>query len=157
MFAALSLVALTTLATAFVARPAHARDPGGTGARRNVYGKPLQPCCMENRTGYARDGFCRFFPTDPGSHTVCAEMTAEFLQFSRAHGNDLSTPRPEWDFPGLKPGDLWCLCAARWQQALTHGAAPKVCLDATDEAALNIVRLADLQQHARAKKGEDGP
>lgn len=113
---------------------------------RNVLGGPLAPCSHTPRTGFYRDGSCRTGPEDGGLHTVCAQVTAEFLAFTRAQGNDLSTPTP-W-FPGLAPGDRWCLCAARWQEALEAGVAPPVVLAATHEAALRVVRLEDLLAHA---------
>jgi uncharacterized protein (DUF2237 family) len=99
-------------------------------------------------TGYFRDGCCNTDESDRGSHTVCARVTAEFLEFSKARGNDLSTPRPEFNFPGLKPGDRWCLCAARWKEAFEAGAAPHVFLGATHERATDIVPLADLKRFA---------
>jgi uncharacterized protein (DUF2237 family) len=99
-------------------------------------------------TGYYRTGSCETGPSDTGLHAICAEMTAEFLAFSRAAGNDLSTPRPEFGFPGLKPGDRWCLCAARWREALDAGMAPRVVLAATHERALAVVTLDDLKRHA---------
>jgi uncharacterized protein (DUF2237 family) len=99
-------------------------------------------------TGFTRSGHCETGPQDLGSHTVCAQVTREFLEFSRNSGNDLVTPAPEYDFPGLKPGDRWCLCAARWQEAFEAGAAPRVALRATHERALAIVSLADLKAHA---------
>ena len=99
-------------------------------------------------TGFYRTGCCETGEEDVGVHTVCVEVTAEFLAFSRARGNDLSTARPELGFPGLQPGDRWCLCAARWQEALEAGAAPRVVLAATHEATLEIVRLADLKRHS---------
>lgn len=99
-------------------------------------------------TGFYRDGFCRTGPGDTGLHTVCAEMTAEFLEFSRKRGNDLVTPAPEWDFPGLKPGDRWCLCVTRWKEAHDAGVAPPVSLRATHESALEWVDLEDLRDHA---------
>jgi uncharacterized protein (DUF2237 family) len=101
-------------------------------------------------TGFYRDGSCRTGPEDAGSHTVCARVTAEFLEFSRARGNDLVTPRPEWGFPGLKPGDGWCLCASRWKEALDAGCAPPVVLAATHEKALEVVNLEELRAHAVA-------
>lgn len=106
---------------------------------RNVLGTALQPCSTDPMTGYFRDGCCKTGPSDTGSHTVCAVMTAEFLAFSASVGNDLSTPRPEYHFPGLKPGDRWCLCALRWQQAHEHGVAPQVVLSATHEKAVTLV------------------
>lgn len=115
---------------------------------RNVLGGVLLPCSMAPLTGWFRDGCCNTDENDLGLHTVCAEMTAEFLEFSRAAGNDLSTPRPEYGFAGLKPGDRWCLCAPRWEEARLAGAAPKVVLAATHEATLQVCRPADLRAHA---------
>jgi uncharacterized protein (DUF2237 family) len=114
----------------------------------NVLGEPLQACCHDPLTGFYRDGYCRTGPGDRGLHTVCAEMTAEFLDFSRRAGNDLSTPVPEYGFPGLQAGDLWCLCVTRWQEAFEAGCAPRVRLSATHLSALEYVDLADLQEHA---------
>ena len=114
----------------------------------NVLGGPLEACCYQPQTGFYRDGFCRTGPGDHGVHVVCAEMTAEFLAFSRVHGNDLTTPRPEYQFPGLHPGDRWCLCAPRWQEALEAGCAPRVVLESTHLAALEFSSLEDLQAHA---------
>ncbi|WP_424832784.1 DUF2237 family protein [Ruegeria sp.] len=113
----------------------------------NVLGGVLAPCSRKPLTGFFRDGACNTCPEDQGSHTVCAVMTAEFLAFSKYVGNDLSTPRPEFDFPGLKPGDSWCLCAARFLQAHDEGCAPKVHLEATHQRALDIVPLRLLQLH----------
>ncbi len=121
-----------------------------TRTARNVLGGPLRPCSLDPLTGFFRDGCCNTGPEDAGSHTVCTELTEEFLAFSRLVGNDLSTPRPEYDFPGLKPGDRWCLCAARWREALEHGHAPPVVLASTHEAALAVVELEDLRHHATA-------
>ena len=115
---------------------------------RNVLGEPLAPCSERPLTGFHRDGCCNTGPEDLGSHTVCAEMTAEFLAYSRSVGNDLSTPMPAFGFPGLVPGDRWCLCAPRWQQALEAGSAPRVVLTGTHEAALEHCRLEDLKRHA---------
>ncbi|MFN7174774.1 MAG: DUF2237 family protein [Thermaurantiacus tibetensis] len=117
-------------------------------ADRNVLGGPLQPCSLEPLTGWLRDGCCRALPGDVGRHHVCAEVTAAFLAFSAARGNDLVTPRPEFAFPGLKPGDRWCLCSARWEEARRAGVAPPVVLEATHAQALEVVRLADLRAHA---------
>ncbi|MCA1285743.1 DUF2237 family protein [Salipiger bermudensis] len=114
----------------------------------NVLGGPLSPCSMAPLTGFFRDGHCNTCAQDAGSHTVCAVMTAEFLAYSAYVGNDLSTPRPEFQFPGLKPGDPWCLCAARFLQAHDEGCAPKVSLEATHMRALEIVPLEVLQGHA---------
>jgi uncharacterized protein (DUF2237 family) len=115
---------------------------------RNVFGGPLRPCSTDPVTGFFRNGCCDTGPADRGSHTVCAVMTAEFLALSKYLGNDLSTPRPEFRFPGLKPGDRWCLCAARFLQAYEEGAAPQVCLEATHARALEIVPLAILKASA---------
>ncbi|EAR09949.1 DUF2237 family protein [Reinekea blandensis] len=114
----------------------------------NVFGEPLIPCGMNPITGFFRDGCCNTCDEDAGSHTVCAEMTAEFLAFSKYLGNDLSTPRPEFGFPGLKPGDAWCLCAARWLEAWDNDAAPRVYLSRTHQRALEIVPLDKLRDFA---------
>ena len=115
---------------------------------RNVLGGELAPCSVDPVTGFFRNGCCETGPHDVGMHTVCAVMTAEFLAFSRSAGNDLSTPVPEAQFPGLKPGDRWCLCAPRWQEALEAGQAPQVILRATHEGALHYCRLEDLKRYA---------
>jgi len=117
-------------------------------AKLNVLGEPLVPCSSQPLTGFFRDGCCNTAPEDLGLHVVCTRVTAEFLEFSRSRGNDLTTPVPEFGFPGLKPGDQWCLCAARWQEALEAGVAPRVVLQATHAAALRVVSLADLKKHA---------
>jgi len=114
----------------------------------NVFALPLEPCCMDPITGFYRDGLCRTDDQDLGRHVVCAIMTAEFLAFTASQGNDLSTPRAEYHFPGLKPGDRWCLCALRWKEAYDHGVAPPVVLEACAEAALEIVGLEILVEHA---------
>lgn len=114
----------------------------------NVLGTPLAPCCTSPMTGFYRDGSCNTGAGDMGVHVVCAQMTAEFLAFTKAQGNDLSTPMPDFQFPGLKPGDRWCLCAPRWQEALEAGVAPPVVLDATHAAAIEHVSLSDLKDHA---------
>lgn len=114
----------------------------------NVLGGKLAPCSTDPVTGFFRDGHCNTCAQDQGSHTVCAVMTAEFLAFSKYVGNDLSTPRPEFQFPGLKPGDHWCLCAARFLQAADEGCGPQVDLAATHKSALEIVPLSVLQKHA---------
>jgi uncharacterized protein (DUF2237 family) len=106
---------------------------------RNVLGGPLLACSYDPLTGYTRSGCCETGPDDPGRHVVCARVTADFLAFSASRGNDLSTPMPEWRFRGLKPGDRWCLCAARWLEAQQAGVAPPVVLEATHEAALEII------------------
>jgi len=119
-----------------------------TPRARNVLGTPLVPCSRQPLTGFFRDGCCNTGPEDFGSHLVCAIMTAEFLAFSKSRGNDLSTPHPEWGFPGLKPGDRWCLCAARWAEALAAECAPQLILEATHEDMLDFVSLEDLKRHA---------
>jgi uncharacterized protein (DUF2237 family) len=119
------------------------RDPD-----RNVVGGELLPCSADPLTGFYRDGCCATGPEDVGSHTVCAVMTAEFLEFSAGVGNDLSTPRPEWGFAGLAPGDRWCVCAARWREALDAGCAAAVVLGATHARALDVVAIEDLIAHA---------
>ena len=113
----------------------------------NVLGTELQVCGMDPVTGFFRDGHCNTCVADQGSHTVCAVMTAEFLAYSKYVGNDLSTPRPEYRFKGLEPGDSWCLCASRFLQAHDEGCAPKVSLEATHQRALDIVPLEVLEQH----------
>ena len=117
-------------------------------AKLNVLGEPLLPCSEQPMTGFFRDGCCNTSAEDLGRHVVCIRVTAEFLEFSRSRGNDLSTPNLEFGFPGLRPGDQWCLCAARWQEALEAGAAPHVVLQATHAAALRVVQLRDLKQFA---------
>jgi uncharacterized protein (DUF2237 family) len=116
---------------------------------KNVLGQPLHACCSDPLTGFYRDGFCRTGDEDLGRHTVCAVMTGEFLEFSRAQGNDLSTPQPAVGFPGLKPGDRWCLCASRWADALEAGSAPPIVLQATAEEALERVSFDDLFAYAK--------
>ena len=120
----------------------------GGGRQKNVLGGELIPCSVAPMTGFFRDGCCHTSPEDIGSHTVCAVMTNDFLSFSKAAGNDLTTPRAKYGFPGLKPGDSWCLCASRWEQARRAGAAPNVILSATNAACLSIVALEDLRTHA---------
>ncbi|HEY0658544.1 MAG TPA: DUF2237 domain-containing protein [Pyrinomonadaceae bacterium] len=121
----------------------------GNGQRpkpKNVLGSELKSCCINPLTGFYRDGFCRTGADDRGSHTICIVATDEFLAFSKSRGNDLSTPRPEFNFPGLKHGDKWCLVAVRWQEAFEAGFAPEVVLESTNQAALQFVRLEDLQK-----------
>ena len=118
------------------------------GQPTNVLGTPLACCCRDPLTGFYRDGYCRTGADDRGLHTVCAVMTDEFLEFSALRGNDLSTPVPEYDFPGLVDGDRWCLCVTRWQEALEAGCAPRVVLEATHLSALEFVSLEDLRAHA---------
>ena len=114
----------------------------------NVFGQPLMLCCNAPKTGFYRDGFCNTGSNDVGTHVICAEMTAEFLSFTKSKGNDLSTPNPFYDFPGLKPGDFWCLCAIRWKEAYDADAAPKVKLESTHEKALDFVTIEQLIEHA---------
>lgn len=118
------------------------------GKVKNVLGGELKSCSQRPLTGFYRDGCCNTGADDVGIHIVCAEMTEEFLSFSKAAGNDLSTPVPPFNFPGLKPGDKWCLCVARWAEALAAGVAPLVDLEATHIAALEFVSLEDLKKHA---------
>ena len=118
------------------------------GQQRNVLGGILGSCSENPLTGFFRDGCCNTSDEDFGSHTICIVTTADFLEFSQARGNDLSTPRPEFGFPGLQPGDRWCLCAERWREALHFGKAPQVVLNSTNEAALLVVTLDDLKAHA---------
>ena len=115
---------------------------------RNVLGEPLVPCSFDPLTGYFRDGCCKTNDEDIGTHVICAVVTAEFLAFSKARGNDLSTPQPQWRFPGLKPGDQWCLCALRWKEAFEAGAAPLVVLESTHSKALQIVTFDELERFA---------
>jgi uncharacterized protein (DUF2237 family) len=114
---------------------------------RNVLGGELKSCCTDPMTGFFRDGFCRTGPEDAGRHTVCIFATDEFLAYSKSVGNDLSTPMPQYQFPGLKGGDKWCLVAMRWKQALEDGMAPMVDLEATHESTLQIVDLEDLKKY----------
>ncbi len=118
------------------------------GQQRNVFGEPIAVCSRRPLTGFYRTGCCETGPEDAGVHTVCIEATEEFLAFSKSAGNDLSTPRPELGFTGLHPGDRWCICSARWQEAFEAGAAPRVVLAATHEATLAIIDLADLKRYA---------
>lgn len=115
---------------------------------KNVLGGRLETCCTEPMTGFTRTGKCETGPQDFGRHVICAQVTAEFLTFSQSRGNDLMTPMPEFGFPGLRPGDRWCLCAARWKEALDAGMAPRVLLTATHESALEVVSLEDLKPYA---------
>jgi hypothetical protein len=117
-------------------------------ADKNVLGGPLAPCSQSPLTGFFRDGCCNTGPDDMGLHVVCARMTHEFLEFERAHGNDLVTPAPESGFAGLKPGDQWCVCAARWREAFDAGIAPPVVLQATHEETLAVIPLSALRRHA---------
>jgi len=116
--------------------------------QKNVLGEPLESCGTDPITGYHRDGSCNTDDTDSGSHTVCANVTLEFLEFSKSMGNDLSTPRPEFGFEGLKPGDAWCLCANRWLEAFQNNAAPKIKLKSTNIKALDVIDLDTLKAHS---------
>ena len=118
---------------------------------KNVLGKELKLCCKDPLTGYFRDGLCRTDVTDRGTHVVCAVMTNEFLSFTKSMGNDLSTPRPDFNFPGLKEGDCWCLCVLRWKQAYDHNVAPPVRLNSTSEEALKYVKLDELKENSGNK------
>lgn len=128
------------------------RDENAGGGRRrdsrNVLGEEIEICSFKPMTGFYRDGCCNTGAEDVGSHTVCAVMTPAFLEFSKSRGNDLSTPVPEFGFHGLKPGDRWCLCAARWQEAFQANQAPRVVLRATHKSALSYCSLADLKRLA---------
>ena len=114
----------------------------------NVYGKPLIACCTDPMTGYFRDGYCRTMMQDTGTHVVCAIMTEEFLRYTASRGNDLTTPIPQWQFPGLKPGDKWCLCISRWLEAEKAGVAPRIDLNATHQKALEFTSLIHLEKYA---------
>jgi hypothetical protein len=120
----------------------------GPGDEHNVHGEPLQPCGTDPETGVRRDGICHALDRDPGRHEVCAVMTGEFLRYSKRQGNDLMTPRPSMSFPGLEPGDRWCVCVPRWLEAADAGHAPPVVLDATNEAVLDEITLERLEAHA---------
>jgi uncharacterized protein (DUF2237 family) len=119
---------------------------------KNVLQTELQSCCTDPMTGFYRNGYCHTGPQDTGRHVVCAVMTAEFLAFSKSKGNDLITPIPHYQFPGLKPGDQWCLCALRWKEAFEAGVAPPVVLEATHEKALEYVAFEDLLEHKLVKE-----
>ena len=116
--------------------------------QKNVFGENLKECSVNPITGYFRDGCCNTNSSDLGLHVVCAEVTEQFLEFSKSSGNDLYTPNPDVGFPGLKPGDRWCLCADRWKEALDAGAAPPVILSSTNEKVLEIIELKDLKKYA---------
>ena len=123
---------------------------------RNVFGEPLVPCSFEPLTGFMRDGCCRSEGSDMGAHLVCALMTKAFLAFSQQRGNDLSTPRPEWQFPGLMAGDQWCLCLSRWIEAHEAGCAPMVVLESTHQHVLDYVPIEILQQYDHRPNGIGG-
>lgn len=131
-----------------VYRPDDRENHATMSKAKNVLGEILEPCSESPLTGFTRSGSCETGPNDIGSHTVCAQVTKEFLEYSKSRGNDLITPVPEYDFPGLKPGDRWCLCAARWREAMRAGCAPKVALRATHERALQMVDIDELKSHA---------
>jgi hypothetical protein len=116
---------------------------------KNVLGEPLQLCCNNPTTGFYRDGYCNTGGQDFGLHVVCAEMTEEFLEYTKSQGNDLSTPRPMFNFPGLKPGDCWCLCASRWEEARQAGVAPPVILESVHIRAIEVISLDILKQYAK--------
>lgn len=127
----------------------------GNGHRpkpKNVLGGDLKVCCKDPMTGFYRDGYCRTGADDLGRHTVCAELTEEFLEFSYSVGNDLITPHPEFGFPGLKAGDKWCLCVLRWREAMEAGVAPPIVLEATHESALQVISLEDLKSYSTEKE-----
>ena len=115
---------------------------------KNVFGEELESCSTNPMTGFFRDGCCRADAQDVGMHLVCAEVTEEFLEFSKATGNDLSTPNPDFDFPGLKPGDRWCVCALRWKEAMDNGVAPPVVLTSTHQSVLELISIEDLKRHS---------
>ncbi|MGB5943512.1 MAG: DUF2237 domain-containing protein [Leeuwenhoekiella sp.] len=119
-----------------------------TRTENNILGTPLQPCCFSPITGYFRDGFCKTIAEDHGTHVICAVMTQEFLKYTASRGNDLSTPRPQWEFPGLQPGDKWCLCVSRWLQAVSAGVAPQIVLESCHEKALEYAELSLFKRHA---------
>ena len=113
----------------------------------NVLNEPLVPCCQSPMTGFFRDGYCRTNEQDFGRHVICAQMTEEFLAFTKKQGNDLSTPVPDYGFPGLQPGDRWCLCAVRWKEALKNNCAPPVILESCEITALSVVSIEELRKH----------
>ncbi len=115
---------------------------------KNVFGEELETCSLSPMTGFYRDGCCRTGPEDLGMHVVCTEVTEEFLEFSKSQGNDLTTRNPDYDFPGLKPGDRWCVCALRWKEAMDKGYAPPVVLASTHESVLEVISLEDSKRFA---------
>jgi uncharacterized protein (DUF2237 family) len=123
----------------------------GDGTDKNVLGEELEPCSEDPMTGYARDGLCRQVDGDRGRHHICAKMTAEFLEYSKSKGNDLTTPKPQFDFPGLEPGDFWCVCVPRWLEAYEDDVAPPVDLAATSRAVLEDIPLDVLRENAVEK------
>mgnify|MGYP001175707866 FL=1 len=121
---------------------------GNNKFNKNVYGEAIEVCCEETMTGYLRNGLCETSDDDVGSHTVCAKVTKEFLDYSKNKGNDLITPRPEFNFPGLKEGDKWCVCAGRWLEALNDGVAPPILIKSTNAKALEIISIELLRKYA---------
>lgn len=134
-----------------VTRSNTSASPTDMFMKKNVLGTELESCCTDPLTGFYRDGYCRTGAEDRGTHVVCAQMTEEFLSFTKSKGNDLSSPAPQYNFPGLKPGDCWCLCALRWREAEKAGYAPPVHLEATEETALKYMPLETLQANALQK------
>ena len=126
-----------------------------TPSKKNVLGTALQACCFDPLTGYFRDGYCHTNTSDYGTHVVCARITEEFLTFTKSKGNDLSTPIPFYNFPGLKSGDQWCLCALRWKEAMEAGVAPPVVLESTNIVALRYIEIQDLLDHAFVAETKD--
>ncbi|XP_059094049.1 uncharacterized protein LOC131889069 isoform X1 [Tigriopus californicus] len=124
---------------------------GSTWAKDNVLGTELEICSIDPMTGWHRGGYCRTDDNDFGTHTMCSVMTAEFLEYTKAQGNDLSNPAPQYNFPGLKPGDKWCICALRWREAFKAGKAPKVVLESSDEKTLQYNTLDEIQSNNAAK------
>ena len=125
------------------------KSPKNDNEQKNVLGKKLELCCAEPKTGFYRDGYCKTDHYDKGRHTICAIISDEFLEFTKSMGNDLSTPNPMFNFPGLKEGDKWCLCALRWKEAMENDKAPKVILEATNQKTLEYVNLEDLKKYAK--------
>jgi uncharacterized protein (DUF2237 family) len=120
--------------------------------QKNVFGLDIEPCSENPITGFFRDGSCNTSKEDTGQHTVCVVLTKEFLEFSKVRGNDLSTPLPQYNFPGLKPGDRWCLCALRWMEAYYSGMAPQVVMEATNEGVLELISMEMMLEYAHRKK-----
>ena len=144
-----SLSGQTDTANCLIVESPHSK-PMSTA--KNVLGTELQSCCFDPMTGFYRNGFCHTGATDYGTHVVCARMTQEFLTYTKGRGNDLSTPVPAYNFPGLKPGDYWCLCASRWREAEAAGVAPPVVLEATHARALDFVAMETLKKYAVPKE-----
>ena len=143
-----SLIIISLLFSFFSIQKSNTIDmKPSTEKAKNVLGTELQACCYDPMTGWFRDGSCNTAANDIGTHVVCAEMTNEFLNFSAQCGNDLKTPMPAYNFPGLKPGDKWCLCVSRWKEAMEKGLAPPVILNGTHQKALETVTIEDLKKH----------